>query len=153
MENWFSSLPRPVSRRRRLTRWASACLLGGLLLAGCGRTPPPPPGSGYSPVTGENLLASPFSHRTGQERFEFTWIFEPGRFVIEGERIPPDLTDALLGAGQVATRVEGKWSIHNGLIQLRVPATDLSAGERGVEWPIFSTGVIRIQTPDAQYVF
>ena len=94
-----------------------------------------------------------FSHRTGAEDFDFTWTFEDDRFVIDGAEIPPDLIAAMLGPDVSTTRIEGTWRIHDEQIEFVVNDDQGNATARKCSLPIYFTGVIRIETPEAQYVF
>ena len=121
-------------------------------LSACDYRSKTPTGGSYPPVTAEKLLSATFSHRTGQDHFQFRWKFDADQFVIEGEQIPPDLTDALLGPNQTAKKISGKWKIQNDRIYFEVPAGEDQPPIQ-CDMSIFSSGVIRIQSSDAQYVF
>lgn len=126
----------------------------GMVIVGCGSVSEPPVevGGNYPPVTEKQLRQTEFSHRTGGEDFEFTWSFEDDRFVIKGNEIPTDLITAILGPDASATRIEGTWHIHNSTIDFTLDDDD-SGTARKCSLPIYFTGVIRIETPKAQYVF
>ncbi len=127
----------------------------GMVIVGCGSVSEPPVevGGNYPPVTEKQLRQTEFSHRTGGEDFEFTWSFEDDRFVIEGNEIPSDLITAILGPDASTTRIEGTWQIHDGTIDFALDDDDDSGTAGKCSLPIYFTGVIRIETPKAQYVF
>ena len=134
------------------------CLLTWLIgLSATGCTPPSgtraSPGTGYGAVTAEQLRRTPFSHRTGGEDFDFDWSFDGDTFVIEGQQIPADLTNALLGPGVTAPRIEGRWEISNETIVLTPKLDGGKQDAKPCSFPIYFTGVIRIETEAAQYVF
>jgi hypothetical protein len=109
-------------------------------------------GGGYAPVTYQQLVGKTCTNRTGREDGNFTWVFKEDRFVIEGDNLPVDLVETMLGPGATADRIEGVWEIQDGAIYFVVP-NDATAPPRRSSLPIFFTGVIRIQSPEAQYVF
>lgn len=109
-------------------------------------------GGGYAPVTSQVLLDRTFSHRTGGEKFDFTWTFEGTRFVVDGDHIPPDLSVALLGTASEVNVIEGSWHIEDGQIEFAVDTGEHNE-ERKSALRIFNTGVVRIETAEAQYVF
>lgn len=125
--------------------------LGVVLLIGCDRSPVPL-GSNYPAVTPERLNGSTSSHRTGQHDFEFTWTFNATSFVIEGRAIPTDLIAAMLGPDEKATKIEGAWEIRDGIIHFVVDTEDTEPA-RECSMRIYSTGPIRIESLEAQYVF
>ena len=110
-------------------------------------------GGNYPPVTAEQLLRSKFSHRTGATRFDFNWTFTVDSFIIEGDGIPHDLIISMWGEDKPIVRIEGTWQISNSSIDFVLPSRDTQAEPRKCSLPIFSTGVIRIATPESQYVF
>ena len=110
-------------------------------------------GGSYPPVTAKQLLKAKYSHRTGKEKYDFNWVFKGDNFVIEGKKIPQDLLDVLLGEGKTATKVEGTWSISDEKIHFAVKTIDEEAKTRNSKLPIYFTGVIRIESKEAQYVF
>jgi hypothetical protein len=124
-----------------------------LILVGCDIGTRKKTGGNYSPVTAEHLARAKFSHRTGSQDFDFDWTFQAGTFVIEGAGIPPDLMSAMLGPDSSVERIEGTWQIRDGRIFFVVKAGDAEGSTRECSLPIYSTGVIRIETQDAQYVF
>lgn len=134
-----------------------SCLMiaGGVALCGCATqsTPPTQTGGNYPPVTPEQLRRAEFSHRTGGADISFSWSFDRDTFAIEGSDIPPDLATALLGPNTSASRIEGTWQIHDGTIEFLVTTGDADDVQRKCSLPIYFTGVIRIETPAAQYVF
>ncbi|MEY4568122.1 MAG: hypothetical protein RLY14_3092 [Planctomycetota bacterium] len=121
------------------------------LLFGCARSPGPV-GGNYPAVTPERLTGSTSSHRTGQHDFDFTWTFDATSFVIEGNAIPTDLIATMLGPDEQATKIEGTWEIQDEIIRFFVN-TKSSEQARECSMPIYSTGPIRIETSEAQYVF
>ena len=108
----------------------------------------------YGPVTAEHLTGTTCSYVPKHHEFDFVWSFKSDSFLIEGEKISPDLLEALLGPDAEAKQIKGTWTIDDGKIEL-VEKTD--GGEEGKtrtsKLPIYSTGVIRIETPKRQYVF
>jgi hypothetical protein len=122
-----------------------------ITLVGCDAGKPIRIGGNYSPVTAEKLVRAEFSHRTGSEDFDFDWSFQPETFVITGDTIPPDLLTAMLGPEASGKRIEGTWKIRDGRIFFGVKTGEGNVRECSL--PIYSTGVIRIETQEAQYVF
>jgi hypothetical protein len=130
-----------------------AFVLMVLVSGGCGPTPVSP-GGNYAPVTAQQLAGKQMTHRTGGHPGSFTWVFDEDNFVIEGEGIPIDLSEAILGSGIASNRIKGTWSLQSDQKIRFETASDQPAGtHRAAELPIFFTGVIRIQTDDAQYCF
>ncbi len=127
----------------------------GMVILGCESVSEPPVelGGNYPRVTEKQLRQADFSHRTGGKEFEFTWSFMDDRFVIEGRGIPSDLIAVMLGPSASATRIEGGWQIHDGTIEFNLDDDDDGGTGKKCSLPIFFTGVIRIETPQAQYVF
>ncbi|MDA7873765.1 hypothetical protein N9B17_01245 [Rhodopirellula sp.] len=125
--------------------------LGVVLLLGCDCSLAPDGGS-YRAVTPEKLTGSTSSQRTGQHDFEFTWTFDATSFVIEGNAIPSDLITAMLGPDVKATKIEGAWEIRDGIICF-VVGTEDKVPARECSMRIYSTGPIRIESSEAQYVF
>lgn len=122
-----------------------------VLLFGCNRSPIPV-GGNYPAVTPQRLTGSTSSHRTGQHDFDFTWTFDATSFVIEGSALPTDLITAMLGPDDKATKIEGTWEIRDGIIHFFVNTKDAKPGSN-CSMRIYSTGPIRIETSEAQYVF
>ena len=110
-------------------------------------------GGNYPPVTAKQLLKAKYSHRTGTAKYDFDWKFKQDQFLIEGKAIPQDLLDLFLGEGKTATRIAGTWSISDGMIRFVVKTGAKEANKRKCKLPIYFTGVIRIETKKAQYVF
>ena len=125
--------------------------LGVGLLIGCGRSPVPV-GGNYPAVTPERLAGSTSSPRTGQHDFDFSWTFDATSFVIEGNAIPADLMTAMLGSDETVAKIEGAWEIRDGIIHFSVNMED-GGPARECSMRIYSTGPIRIETSEAQYVF
>jgi hypothetical protein len=122
-------------------------------LAGCEGEPDKIRGTNFvRRVTAEELQGHECSHRTGGD-FSFNWSFDRDTFVIEGDDIPPDLVTAMLGPDASATRIEGTWHIHGHIIDFLVRTDDPEAEPRKSSLHIFFTGVIRVSTSEAQYVF
>lgn len=110
-------------------------------------------GGNYPPVTETQFKKADFSHRTGRAKFEFDWKIDGNKFVIEGKNIPQDLIDVLLGKDKSATKIEGTWSIKNEKIHFVAHLDETGKKTRNSKLPIYFTGVIRIETKSAQYVF
>lgn len=111
-------------------------------------------GGNYPPVVAGDLIGKQSSHRTGRVKFKFVWKFEENTFEIEGESIPEDLQEELLGRKMDVEKIEGTWELKDETIHFEVKRLDGMA----VEMPkrtlkTFNTGVTRIQTKAAQYVF
>lgn len=124
-----------------------------LVSGGCGPTLVSP-GGNYTPVTAQQLAGKQMTHRTGAHPGSFTWVFDNDNFVIEGQGIPIDLSEAILGPGVRSDRIEGTWSlVSNQQIRFETASGQPAGTLRSAELPIFFTGVIRIQTDDAQYCF
>ena len=51
-----------------------------------------------------------------------------------------------------ASRIEGTWRIRAGMIEFTTSIAGSDEKVRTCSFPIYSTGVIRIETPAAQYV-
>ena len=131
-----------------------AIVLSVAIFLGCESKPPRVTGGNYSPVTKEQLTGSDLALRTGRQKFDFSWTFETNRFVVEGPEIPPDLVATLLSPNAAVSRIEGPWEIRDEAIYFYVETGEAeSMSIRESSLPIFSTGVIRIQTSEAQYVF
>jgi hypothetical protein len=122
-----------------------------VLLIRCTRAPAPI-GGDYPAVTAERLAGSTSSQRTGQHDFDFTWSFAASSFVNEGIAIPTDLIAAMLGPDEKASSIEGTWEIRDGIIHFFVTTKDAEQA-RDCSMRIYSTGPIRIETSEAQYVF
>ncbi|MAI33337.1 MAG: hypothetical protein CMM07_16905 [Rhodopirellula sp.] len=128
--------------------------------SGCNQpTPNPNPpqrsiqtGGNYGPPTSAQLAGSSSSHRTGGEKYNFQWSFATSTFSLEGEDIPADLISAILGNNTQTTSIKGKWEINGKMLRLSTESYD-DTGPRSVSLPIMNTGVIRVTTPEAQYVF
>ncbi len=119
-------------------------------------SPPIPTGSGYPPVIKEMLIDAEYSHRTGGEDWELTWSFSETEFVITAtdDFLPPDLVETVTGNQQQAKQLNGTWDLQDEVLLISNVMIDNETevvGERSAR--IFPTGVIRIQTSDAQYVF
>ena len=140
---------------KSLRRIAILSLAGAtaIVLVGCDAGKPSQTGGNYPPVTTAQLTRAEFSHRTGREDFDFDWTFQANIFVIAGSEIPPDLLAAMLGPDASAERIEGTWKIRDGRIHFVVKPGDAEHSVRESSLPIYFTGVIRIETQDAQYVF
>ena len=110
-------------------------------------------GGNYPPVTDSHFKKAKFSHRTGRTKFVFDWKIDDNKFVIEGKNIPQDLIDVLLGKDKSASKIEGTWSIKNEKIHFVVHLDETGKKTRNSKLPIYFTGVIRIETKSAQYVF
>lgn len=125
-----------------------------ICIAAC--SPSIPTGSGYPPIGKEMLIGAEYSHRTGREDWKLTWTFSETEFVIkaDGDSLPPDLVESITGTRQAAKQVNGTWDLVDESLLISDVKTNEEtevAGERSAR--IFPTGVIRIQTSDAQYVF
>ena len=105
----------------------------------------------YGPVSAEQLEGTTCSYLPAHHEFEFEWSFKSDTFLIEGQNIAPDIIAGLLGPNASANRIEGTWSIDRGQIEFVVNIGDQDA--RTSKFRIYSTGVIRIETPKRQYVF
>ena len=119
-------------------------------------TDEPPMGSpdSYGPVTAEHLTGTTCSYVPEHHEFDFVWSFKSDGFLVEGKKISPDLLEALLGPDAKAEQIKGAWTIDDGKIELVVKTDgDKEAKARTSKLPIYSTGVIRIETPKRQYVF
>ena len=122
-------------------------------LPGCGQAIVPT-GGNYPPVTTPQLAGKQMTHRTGQQATNFTWVFGEHEFVIEGDDIPTDLAEVMLGPGLSSNRIEGTWTIQpTEMIRFETTSGQPAGAVRSTELPIFFTGVIRIQSDDAQYCF
>ena len=122
---------------------------------GCNQpnTKPLQVGGNYPPVSAEQLIGESSSQRTGREKFDFVWAFERDKFTLKGKDVPPDLL-ALFNDGKPAASIEGVWSLKDET--LTFTEIQIDGGEpknKLVELPCFNTGVTRIQTDEAQYVF
>ena len=104
---------------------------------------------GESLVTPSSLAGKTSSHRTGQHDFQFSWKFDATKFEISGDSIPNDLLKDF-GYGDQVGKIAGQWKIENRFIHL---TTDVNGETTNCEMKIFSTGPIRIQSSDAQYLF
>lgn len=123
------------------------------LLGGC-RDRPRTVGTGYPDVTYDMLVGRTSSQRTGRESPRFVWEFMADEFRLTGEEIPLELRRDLTGGEQAVREIRGRWRIQQGQIELSGLEVDgQSLGPRKVTYKIFHTGVIRIQTDEAQYVF
>lgn len=126
----------------------------GVCISAC--SPRVPTGSGYPPVSKEMLIGTTYSHRTGREDWNLTWTFSETEFVIKavGESLPPDLVEAIAGTQQAAKQLNGTWDLLDESLlisKVKIDEETEVAGERSTR--IFFTGVIRVQTLGAQYVF
>ena len=142
---------------------SQACGLALLLLTivlgstGCGsglqKDAPNGSPESYGSVTGEQLSGTRCSYVPEHHDFDFVWSFGSDTFLVKGDEIAPDLLETLLGPGATAKRIEGTWSIDHGKIELVVESGDKNQKARKPKLPIYSTGVIRIETAQRQYVF
>lgn len=127
------------------------------LLFGCTRESAAPPiqvGRDYPAVTPERLAGLTSSQRTGKHHFEFTWSFDATSFVIEGPAIPTDLIFNMSGSDMELTKIEGEWDIQGDIINLFVNSgVEDSEPARKCSMRIYSTGPVRIENSEAQYVF
>ena len=143
-QNWFAYL------RAQLDASAPALLilLTCFCLPGCEARQAT--GQGYSAVVATDLEGRSSSHRTGLHNFDYCWSFDGDEFLIEGPSIPEDLILEIVGESDVDDKIQGSWQIDADWITLTVDDAD---GRHISRFKIFNTGVIRIQTKDAQYVF
>jgi hypothetical protein len=119
-------------------------------------SPPLPTCSGYPPISKEMLIDAEYSHRTGGEDWELTWTFSETEFVITAtdDFLPPDLVETVTGNQQQTKQLNGTWDLQDEVLLISNVMIDNETeviGERSAR--IFPTGVIRIQTSGAQYVF
>ena len=109
-----------------------------------------------TPVSKEMLTDAEYSHRTGGEGWDLTWTFSETDFVITATDgfLPPDLVESVSGKQQEAKQLNGTWNLQGESLlisNVKIDGETEVSGERSTR--IFPTGVIRIQTSDAQYVF
>ena len=109
-------------------------------------------GGNYNPVSSADLIGCSSSQRTGGIKHNFKWTFAANTFSLVGDNIPQDLVVALTGNKTQTTGIEGTWEIKGEKIHLS-PTSDNDKDPQSVALPIRNTGVIRVITPDAQYVF
>ena len=126
-----------------------------ICMAACS-PPGPPAGSGYRPISKSMLIGAEYSHRTSREDWNLTWTFSETEFVITATKgsLPPDLVEAITGMQQNAKHITATWGLHDETLlisNVKIGDETEVAGERTVR--IFFTGVIRVQTTGAQYVF
>ena len=131
-----------------------AAAMAVICIAAC--SPPIPTGGDYPPVSKEMLIGAEYSHRTGREDWKLTWTFSDTEFVIkaDGESLPPDLVESVTGMQEQAKQLKGTWDLAGEKLlvsDVKIDEETVVAGERSAR--IFPTGVIRIQTSEAQYVF
>lgn len=102
------------------------------------------------PVSAKTLAGMTSSQRTGPQEYQFTWSFDAEKFKITGAKIPADLYKDILGGKSDTTEIVGSWEIRRGNLFLRV-----GKGDKAIEckMKIFNTGVVRIESSQAQYVF
>ena len=109
-------------------------------------------GGNYPRISSKDFAGTNSSQRTGKDEYNFTWSVATSTFLIEGDDIPEDLVTALLGDTTQTTRIEGKWEIKGETLHLSIDSGN-DESPRAIALPIVNTGVIRVITPDAQYVF
>ncbi|WP_425397574.1 hypothetical protein [Aeoliella sp.] len=138
-----------------MLRTCLAVLMSVSIVVGCGPLgSTSSTGGNYPPVTEAELIGKKCANRTGQDDGAFQWAFEKDRFVLEGTDIPPDLLLVMLGEDAKSEKIEGTWEIDDDENIHFFVETDQPEGKpRESKLRIFFTGVIRIQTDDAQYVF
>ena len=131
-----------------------AAVMTVLSIVACSQ--PIPTGGGYPPVSKEMLIGAEYSHRTGREDYKLTWTFSETKFAITStdDTLPPDLVEAFTGMQRQAMQITGTWDLHDETLlisNIKIDDETEVVGERSVR--IFFTGVIRVQTSGAQYVF
>ena len=110
-------------------------------------------GGSYPPVTEAELIGKQSGARSGPEDFDFNWAFEEGTFSLEGKNIPPDLLQAF-NEGRPALKIKGSWSLTGDKLTFSEIVVDGGKpNDAEVTLACYFTGVIRIETDDAQYVF
>jgi hypothetical protein len=139
----------------RLILWLVSGLVLPVLVACAPQMPAVTPGSGYRDVSKAMLIGSQYSHRTGRAAPQLTWTFSESEFeIVSDSDLPPDLVEATTGSPRQASRLTGKWDLQGESLlisNVQVDGVTDVPGERIVR--VFFTGVIRVQTLAAQYVF
>jgi len=90
--------------------------------------------------------------RVGNPTGSFTWSFSDDRFAMKGQ-LPKDVLKTMLGTGNVAESVTGKWKLADGTLSFTEVAEDGKAVPNQSVVPVFRTGPIRAQFGESQYVF
>jgi hypothetical protein len=134
---------------REVTFGALILPLTGVLCS-CHRSAGPVPPGVYPPVVNDDLRGKEF--RVGNPTGSFTWSFTDASFAMEG-RMPKDVLDFMLGPGNVAESITGKWKLGDGKLSLTELAVDGKAVPKQPVVPVFRTGPIRVQFGESQYVF
>lgn len=123
-----------------------ACVLG------CQRlTPPKPQTGGDAPVTSRRLADT----RLTDIKEPLSWRFTDSTVVIdyEGQPIPSDVVEALLGDGSTPVRVEASWRLDEqaGELCLTNVKTDRASTDKEVTIPITPAGQVRVNLGSRQY--
>ncbi len=112
---------------------------------------PSPPVEHDSPVTAQRLSGA----RLTDIQVPLTWRFSRSTVVIEfeGQPIPSDLVEALLGDNSTPVRIEATWSLDQRAAKLRL--SDLKADNQSVDKevvaPISPAGHVRVNLGARQY--
>lgn len=123
-------------------------ITGFALLVGCQR---PPTIGGTSPVTTQRLTGSRLIHI----RQDLSWTFDDSTVVIEnnGQSLPPDLVQELLGNGTAPKRLEAAWRYDGkaGVLHLSDATADGQKIATKLVIPITPAGRVRVNLGSRQY--
>ena len=143
----------PIRMKARLSTTVACVVFATCaLLFGCQPMSPPTPG-GDSPVTTQRLSGT----RLTDIREPLSWSFTNSTVVIEneGQPIPADVVDALLGDGSAPVRIEASWRLDEvaGTLRLTGMKTDQASIDKEVTIPIAPAGHVRANLGSRQYNF
>jgi len=116
---------------------------------------PVPTGGDYGPVPASRFRGKHVVFATGTSGDRFIWEFSGDRFKISGDDgpIPRDAVFAILGKGQVAKAIDGRWTLDEQGLTLSGITADGKDGYKSVTLRPFMTPVVRVDLNGTQYVF
>jgi hypothetical protein len=132
-----------------------AAALAGLLLVSCQKASQEyVPDAHPLPVGKKQLLGTHTWRSCELKPVTFKWTFFEERFEIKPDQgpIPKKVLARVLGDGETATRIEGKWQLVEGDLLLSEISTDVKGDYKEACVRCFDTAVIRCEFGDAQYV-
>lgn len=116
---------------------------------------PAPTGGDYGPVPASRFRGKHLVFATGTSGDKFIWEFSGDRFKISGDDgpIPGDAVFTILGKGQVAKAIDGRWTVDEQGLTLTGITADGKDGYKNVTLRPFQTPVVRVDLNGTQYVF
>jgi hypothetical protein len=138
------------------SRWFRLTLITiTFAVSSCSRPTPVPIGSGYGPVTAQQLQGAHSVVATGTSGAKFTWEFTADGFEISGGGgpIPEDALITILSQGQPVEAISGQWALDDQTLKLTQITADGKDEYENVTLRLFQTPVIRVDLNSRQYVF